>query len=389
MPESHFNRREINLPQEDVIMADIHGNFSALCYALENVKEHHRQRVGEALINSLCVDSDKDKKLKDMLRLVHREYNINIFKREEDKTHEEKVKDNVKRRLNQEIDAILPIFPEPKKDCLGDFLGYYGQTREVIDKIKTFDIVLKGNHERNILVAAQNLSASPQMLMRFLGISEYAAKSTLAIARQLTPDDIDFLKGLREEAKIGYGAVGRHCYYNSKGRPLYPISKKIAKLEKYFSDEKKIDLYCQDPEDFFALDETFVGDVDWEFVAHSHAPTHTEFDKDKKIIADLAPGKVGKQNYDLASFILLPGHKAIEGVGAVGISRRRDRKITEKANSTWKGVEFRQGYYGSLIRAQRIFSCREFFYDINSKGTLEATVKAGIELRGEDVLQDD
>jgi hypothetical protein len=383
MANEYFRPESIRFPQEYVVMADIHGNLSALSIVLDDVEQKHRNRIAEALIDTMDPNAIFGKinglGMRKMLREVLRD------RRTDADPKRQELKKRMRDRIFEEVNRVSVHLPKPKKFCLGDILGYYGQSREVLTIVRTFEGVCAGNHDR--VIRDTPFSANFRIIMKGTGMGEYSAKSSVAIRNRLNPEDINYLKSLPETIRIRQDTIGRHCHYNNE-TPMYPISRKVATSEKYFSDESKLGLLCQEPEDIYDMEETYPSGVDFECDAHVHIPLHNQFDENGTMVMDITPGNVQLSNddgtvrpYFLARYTVPRGHKAKIGVGSVGISRRFDKKIREELKR--RGYDTRQAYYEALI--ERTSEHREVYYDINSKGTLQATIDAGIELRGEDV----
>lgn len=385
-----FNTKKIDFPLETILIADIHGNLSGFRAVLSDIRVRHRERIGDALIGTIDPASKEGRDMKKMLTYIHKKHKI-IDDSRIVKTHNKIVYDNAKRKFQDSITQWEAKLPKSKIVCLGDFLGYYLQTREVLEEVRNnADQVCLGNHEKNILKASIAPGLSEDVLRRYLGTGPYPTKTTRAVVAQLGQDDLNYLKSLPETIRIREDIVGRHCHYQQQ-TPMYAISEKLASQHGYFRDPSKIKKFCFEPEDIYDKSDTFIeddlGKVIIEVEAHSHLPVYYEFDENGDLKMDLVPGDVeigsGDKKYLLRDFRLIGGHTALWNPGSVGISRRNDTFVRDKASEIHgSGVRIKQAYYGSVIEGH--LQNREIWYDINSTGTLAQTLALGVPLRDED-----
>jgi len=401
-----FRLEQIEFDQESIVVGDIHGNWSACDAFLDDVNQKHRLRIGNALIDTIDPNavfevngkSIEGKTMRKTLRYIHQKHFFPSPDSTKIRTEKEKAFDNAKSDLNKKITSMLSELPMPKIYGLGDYVDYYGQTRECLDAVKTFDGATKGNHD-NLAVLAYN-GMGIDTLRESTGSSKYACECAQIVAEQITDEEAEFLEELPDEVEIGSGAIGTHCPYDDKGTPMYPISKKVAKTERYyFKDPSKIELLCQEPEDIFKIPGLFSEGVFVRFYAHSHLPVFTQCDENGNIVMDVTPGRLGigtqreersRKNYFVDSFTLPEGHTALVCVGGI-LSRRKDKfedeAIDKVKTASGKRADFRQGYYTSFIN--RTVEFRQIYPDINFRNTLEDTKNAGMKLKPEDQLHDE
>ncbi len=384
---------KFKLHREYVLAADFHGNLSGAKCFLADVELMHWIRIGNALIDTIDASTNQGKEAKRTLRYIHNKHLIRPEGPGVVKTPKEFVLDAAKRKFNLQVSALEAKLKDDKPvlTCLGDFLGYYFQTREMLDFVrKNFHMVVRGNHERNLIKASMAAGLPLDILARKLGTGPYATQSTATVLSQLKKDDIEYLKSLPDEVRIRSDMVGRHCHYVGEN-PMYPVSEKTAKDYGYFDDPKKIKKFCIDPWDSYDRPDTFVedkrGKVNKEFFSHSHLPGVFEVDENGEMVLDVVPGDFetpeGMKTYSIYDFEVRPDHCVEANPGSVGWSRRNDTKVRDKASEIHGSkMRMKQLYYASVVEDTIQF--RERWYDINMTGTLAETLAVGMPLRKED-----
>jgi len=288
------------------------------------------------------------------------------------------------------LDAALHEISR-KKDierivCLGDNVGYCGQTVEVVRTLRDKGIhSCLGNHEEALKLVAGGIKEGGLKLM---GINPIAARSIVGAYTQLTraPDGKELLTfligtperhyedGLPERIQIGKNARGCHSFRDEKGSMRYFMSAELA--DKY--GIKHTNLF-QKPKTVVDHPETFTPGLKSWFLGHTHVPTAHVFESvpGKKLKDhEYVPQRVefttrdGKKGAAILGFKLGRGYRGIVNVGSIGISRRRDYETIE----TSKGNAMLPAYYAIYNPDDGKVDFVEFYYEIEK--VREETKKA-------------
>lgn len=187
-------------------------------------------------------------------------------------------------------------FENPKKIVhLGDAIGYGAKPKEVLAKVRTFGLALKGNHE-DYLKASDPKKVNPNAL-----------KAIEFNRGLLTEEDIDWLLSLPDEQTIttqaGYKLKFAH----------------YAPIVDYGYVENKAD-----------VERSFVGvgdDVHVMFVGHTHKAALMSMDEKGR--AQYLPGEDLKKTFGWDNPIQLdPAQRYIVNVGSVGQPRDGDPRAS-------------------------------------------------------------
>jgi len=352
--------KELGLPSEPqkAILSDIHGNFSALKTALEDIRMSFRTEVREALIRR---EEQTSRKPRQVLR----------------------IEPGFEKDLERDVDLVAEEIGYPQIYCLGDIVGYNLQTIEVLEEAMKFAGCCMGNHERAAFGAYNGLSAGG--LKDWLGISmeSWAAETLEIVGDQLTELEdeeqqkklVGFLEELvnnRTEVEIRQDARGIHGF-NIDKKLKYPLTKEMAR--KYGIPMSDYDLLCIDPEKMLTDPElckrVFPEGVSWRFTGHSHVPDIAILDPRGFVIHhEPDRGRESRSMY-MTRVTLQPGQKAFINVGSSGISRRKDKETIRRAKDM--GMHLDCSYYGLLWG--NTFYFREFFYDPSETETITRKIR--------------
>lgn len=181
------------------------------------------------------------------------------------------------------LEAVLEFYRGQKIDkylCCGDLVGYGPNPNECIEKIRRLNaVVVAGNHDR-ASVGMKDIS----------WFNEYAQATILWTQKQLTPENITYLKSLTERYEKGNLTLAH-------GSPRQPIDEYLINLKQ-----------VRENLNFFPTQVCFVG--------HSHTP----FFYQRNMQGEESYGSFLQKN----PVILDEAAKAIINVGAVGQPRDGD-----------------------------------------------------------------
>lgn len=219
--------------------------------------------------------------------------------------------------VHANIEALSSVLEAYKSEhidkyvCIGDTVGYGASPNECCDIIRDLvEFTILGNHDA--AVAGR------------MDYSYYydAARNALDLhSRQLTPENMEWLKGLPYEVRDG--DVG-FCH----GSPI-----NLEEFEYIFSSEQAA--RCIDMWDDLAM-VTFIG--------HSHLCKAFALTREE-VFEVVAP-----------KFVIRPEHRYIISVGSVGQPRDYDNRASYTIyDSEEKTFEFKRAAYDIDAAAQRIF----------------------------------
>lgn len=159
--------------------------------------------------------------------------------------------------------------------CLGDITGYGPWPKECLDIVRDkFDVVIKGNHDRELSNNNINKEYNPREKRWMIGEDEkystfnYMATEALSYAaNKLDPEDFNYLYSLDESLtfeKNNYKFKVAHSHPSEKDKYVYPCDFKNVKDELH--------------------------DCDYLFLGHTHKPNIEKFEEG----VVMNPGSLGQ-----------------------------------------------------------------------------------------------